>query len=153
MLLRDGDSSRAKLGRVQHRQAAANDLDRRLTLSSSVFICVFSVFCGSITFLTAAKTVPTRKRQQKAAVRPIGFNAKGAVRDHGLPFKGPRDPDRDRRAIGVWIRATQSRANRTKHAEENHAVGVQPIGRRRTDLAGDDRTIERGHRRRRDDDL
>ena len=35
--------------RLEHRQGAANDpLDRRLTLSSPVSICVFCVFCGSI---------------------------------------------------------------------------------------------------------
>ena len=32
----------------------------------------------------------------------------------------------------------------TKHAEEDRPVCVQPVDRRRTDLAGNDRTIERG---------
>ena len=32
----------------------------------------------------------------------------------------------------------------TKHAEEDRPVRVQPIGRRRAELAGNDRAVERG---------
>jgi hypothetical protein len=63
-------------------------LDRRLTLSSPVSICVFCVFCGSILLVYWQQNLSNSLTQAESRDRPIVAEAEGAGRHHGFPFKG-----------------------------------------------------------------
>src|ERR1700733_6665113 len=91
-------------------------LDRRLILPSPISICVFFVFCGSIFLVYCRHNLSNSLTPAKVTI----VRRLQSRRPHGLGLV------------------------ETKHAEENSPVPVQPIGRRRADLAGNDRAVERG---------
>lgn len=91
---------------------------------------------------------PHRRRHTELTVGPVdGYSRPKA----GEAAAAPQEPaQRRRRAELGWREKGRFRCElygpglaETKHAEEDRPVRVQPIGRRRTDLAGNDGAIER----------